>query len=402
MNLKDLDKIERATHKGRLELFRLGIGLIFMVGVMLYASPQGAGGHGTLMLVIAASIGGYMAMNIGANDVANNVGPAVGSKALTLFGALAIAAIFEAAGAIIAGGEVVGTIRNGIINPNLIPDANTFVWIMMAALLAAALWLNVATAIGAPVSTTHAIVGAIVGGGIAASGMDIVNWGKMGQIAASWVISPILGGLVAAGLLYLIKRSIIYQTDMVTAAQTIVPWLVAFMGWTFGTYIMLKGLNHVWKVSFIQASFAGTVLAIIFFVFAKYRLARLSTQMNNNKDSVNQLFTIPLIFAAALLSFAHGSNDVANAVGPLAAIVDVYSSNNGQIATSAPIPMWVMLIGAIGISLGSRRKTQKRTTKGLHRHLPDERVRPRHQWVFLLCGFLPLVSLERKIGSYQN
>jgi PiT family inorganic phosphate transporter len=352
VNLKDLDKIERATHKGRLELFRLGIGLIFMVGVMLYASTQGAGGHGTLMLVIAASIGGYMAMNIGANDVANNVGPAVGSKALTLFGALAIAAIFEAAGAIIAGGEVVGTIRNGIINPNLIPDANTFVWIMMAALLAAALWLNVATAIGAPVSTTHAIVGAIVGGGIAASGMDIVNWGKMGQIAASWVISPILGGLVAAGLLYLIKRSIIYQTDMVTAAQTIVPWLVAFMGWTFGTYIMLKGLNHVWKVSFIQASFAGTVLAIIFFVFAKYRLARLSTQMNNNKDSVNQLFTIPLIFAAALLSFAHGSNDVANAVGPLAAIVDVYSSNNGQIATSAPIPMWVMLIGAIGISLG--------------------------------------------------
>ena len=172
MNLKDLDKIERATHKGRLELFRLGIGLIFMVGVMLYASTQGAGGHGTLMLVIAASIGGYMAMNIGANDVANNVGPAVGSKALTLFGALAIAAIFEAAGAIIAGGEVVGTIRNGIINPNLIPDANTFVWIMMAALLAAALWLNVATAIGAPVSTTHAIVGAIVGGGIAASGMD--------------------------------------------------------------------------------------------------------------------------------------------------------------------------------------------------------------------------------------
>ena len=174
----------------------------------------------------------------------------------------------------------------------------------------------------------------------------------LGQIAASWVLSPILGGLVAAGLLYLIKRSIIYQTDMVTAAQTIVPWLVAFMGWTFGTYIMLKGLNHVWKVSFIQASFAGTVLAIIFFVFAKYRLARLSTQMNNNKDSVNQLFTIPLIFAAALLSFAHGSNDVANAVGPLAAIVDVYSSNNGQIATSAPIPMWVMLIGAIGISLG--------------------------------------------------
>jgi inorganic phosphate transporter, PiT family len=153
-----------------------------------------------VILVVAAMIGGYMAMNIGANDVANNVGPAVGSKALTLAGALVIAAIFEAAGALIAGGEVVGTIRSGIIDPSRIADADTFVWVMMAALLAGALWLNLATAFGAPVSTTHSIVGAVLGAGIAAGGWDVANWGKMSAIAASWVISPLLGGVIAAGL----------------------------------------------------------------------------------------------------------------------------------------------------------------------------------------------------------
>lgn len=351
MNIKDIHNLEQATKKGRTELFRLGVGLIFMVGVMLYASVKGVTGDGTLVLVIASAIGAYMAMNIGANDVANNVGPAVGSKALTLFGALVIAATFEAAGALLAGGEVVGTIRNGIIDPNKIANTQTFVWLMMAALLAAALWLNVATALGAPVSTTHSIVGAVVGSGIAASGMDIVDWGKMGEIAASWVISPVLGGIVAAAMLYFVKRSIIYQPDMVGAARKVVPWLIAFMGWTFSTYLMLKGFNRVWKVSFLEASLIGLGVAVFFFFFTHWRLAQFTPQQDGKK-SVNQLFTIPLIFAAALLSFAHGSNDVANAVGPLAAIVDVYTSHNGVISKEAAIPMWVMVIGALGISLG--------------------------------------------------
>ncbi len=351
MNIKDIHNLEQATKKGRAELFRLGVGLIFMVGVMLYASTKGITGESALVLVIAAAIGAYMAMNIGANDVANNVGPAVGSKALTLVGALIIAAIFEAAGALIAGGEVVGTIRNGIIDPNLIPNSDIFVWLMMSALLAAALWLNLATAVGAPVSTTHSIVGAIVGAGVASSGMAIVDWAKMGQIAASWVISPVLGGLVAAAMLYFIKRSIIYQADMVGAARKVVPWLIAFMGWTFGTYIVLKGLNRVWKVGFLEASLMGLGIAFLSFAFTRWRLANFHPQ-TDGKKSVNELFTIPLIFAAALLSFAHGSNDVANAVGPLAAIVDVYSTHNGVIAKEAAIPMWVMVIGALGIALG--------------------------------------------------
>lgn len=351
MELQHINEIERATERGRSELFRLGLGLIFLVGVMLYAAMRG-GEQTSLVLVIAAMIGGYMAMNIGANDVANNVGPAVGSKALTMGGALLIAAVFEAAGALIAGGEVVGTIRGGIIDPSRIPDSDTFVWLMLAALLAGALWLNIATAVGAPVSTTHSIVGAVLGAGIAASGFDAVDWKVMSSIAASWVISPLMGGLIAAGILYLIKRSITYKADMVAAARKMVPLLVAFMAWAFGAYILLKGVSKLWKTSFVGAVLIGLVFAVLVFLIVKPVIDRRSRQISNSKQSVNSLLTVPLIFAAGLLSFAHGSNDVANAVGPLAAIVDIVTHNGAQVGDKASIPVWVMMVGAVGIALG--------------------------------------------------
>lgn len=351
MELQHISEIERATERGRTELFRFGLGLIFIVGVMLYAAMRGQG-EASMILVIAAMIGGYMAMNIGANDVANNVGPAVGSRALTLGGALVIAAIFEAAGALIAGGEVVSTIRSGIIDPTKLSDsADTFIWVMLSALLAGALWLNIATAVGAPVSTTHSIVGAVLGAGVAAKGFAIVNWSSMSAIASSWVISPVLGGLVAAGFLYLIKRSITYQADMAQAARRMVPVLVGLMAWTFSSYLMLKGLSKIWKVGFVEAIFYGLAFALVVFFLVKRHLGRASHVIANTKSGVNKLFTVPLIFAAALLSFAHGSNDVANAVGPLAAIVDVVNSG-GAIHDKAGIPVWVMMIGAIGIALG--------------------------------------------------
>ncbi|HRK38612.1 MAG TPA: inorganic phosphate transporter [Burkholderiaceae bacterium] len=351
MEFKDINNLDKAQEKSHPELIRLGLGILFVVVIMLYAIFR-SGEGGSLYIVAAAVIGAYMAMNIGANDVANNVGPAVGSHAMTLGGALIIAAVFEAAGAIIAGGEVVGTIRSGIIDGNRIPDKQTFIWLMMAALLASALWLNAATAVGAPVSTTHSIVGAVMGAGIAAAGMDIVAWGKMGQIAASWVISPVLGGLAAAGLLFLIKRTITYQTDKVLAARTMVPWLMALMGWSFATYILLKGVGKVVTVSTPTAMVVGLALAVAVFFLVRPVLNRHAQTMRNDKAAVNDLFTWPLIFAAALLSFAHGSNDVANAVGPLAAIVDMASSTTDTIGKNAPVPLWVMMIGALGLSVG--------------------------------------------------
>lgn len=344
------EKIEAAVQLNRDELFRFGAALLFIVGIMLFTIVRTDGGVDGVLLVIAAMIGGYMAMNIGANDVANNVGPAVGSHAITLTGAILIAASFEAGGALIAGGDVVGTIKNGIINPDLVADRNTFIWLMMAALLAAAVWLNFATAIGAPVSTTHSIVGGVLGAGIAASGWSIANWSEVGRIAASWVISPVLGGAIAAAFLYLIKRTITYRADVIGSANRVVPILVAVMAWAFSTYLMLKGVKHIWSVSFGVAALIGLATALVVFAGMRPLVARMTKKLENHKDSVNELFTIPLIFAAALLSFAHGANDVANAVGPLAGINEAIVG--GAVTQKATIPIWVLAVGAIGISLG--------------------------------------------------
>jgi len=350
LEFKDVKRIDNANLTGRGESLRLGLSMVFIVGIMLITGNSVIDIENGFLLVAAAMIGGYMAMNIGANDVANNVGPAVGSRALTLTGAIVIAAIFEAAGALIAGGDVVSTIKKGIIDPNMIVDSSTFIYLMMAALLSGALWLNLATAVGAPVSTTHSIVGGVLGAGIAAGGFEIANWMKMSQIAASWIISPVLGGLIAALFLYTIKRTITYKNEMIQAAKKMVPILVAIMAWAFSTYLILKGIKKLIKVDFLSAAGIGIAIAIVVYLVVKPLVANAANSHSNDKNGVNKLFTIPLIFAAALLSFAHGANDVANAIGPLAAINDAIMQ--GEVAKKAAIPTWVMMIGAVGIALG--------------------------------------------------
>jgi PiT family inorganic phosphate transporter len=351
MEFSSLARLDKAAKRGRGESFRLGVGLIFAVMIMLYtAITHGVAGTQGVMLVAAALIGGYMAMNIGANDVANNVGPAVGSRAISMVGAIFIAAVFEMAGALIAGGDVVSTIQKGIIRADAIADPDRFVWLMTAALLAGAIWLNVATALGAPVSTTHSIIGAVLGAGVAAGGWDAANWNRMGGIAASWVISPVLGGCIAAGFLYWIKRSITWRAEMVGAARRTVPMMIGLMAFAFGSYLVLKGLSKVVKLGIGPALLIGLGLGLLAWWAAHAWVARRAVTLFDTKDSINTLFTLPLICAAALLSFAHGANDVANAVGPLAAIAEVVRS--GEVSGKAPIPLWVMVVGAVGISLG--------------------------------------------------
>ncbi len=328
---------------------RFGVPILFIIATYAYVSTISPASGGYL-LIFAAIVGGYMAMNIGANDVANNVGPAVGSQALSLGAAILLAGIFEAAGALIAGGNVVGTIKSGIIDPTQVQDTQTFLWIMTGALIAGALWLNFATWMGAPVSTTHSIVGGVMGAGIAAGGMGIANWSKMGEIAASWVISPVLGGLIAAALLMFIKQAILYNDNVKEAARRFVPWLVALMGWAFASYLILKGMKKIIKVDPLTAFGLGFLIAIVIFWITRQLINRHSEKLQNTKESVNNLFTIPLIFAAGLLSFAHGANDVANAIGPLAAINEIITG--GGIQAKASIPLWIMCLGAIGISIG--------------------------------------------------
>ena len=348
IELKDIEKFDREISFTRQDTLKLTLGLLFVIAVMMLVSLQQ--GSNATVLIIAAMVGAYMAMNIGANDVANNVGPAVGSGAVTLTGAIIIAAIFEAAGALIAGGDVVSTIKKGIIDPTFISNANVFIWLMLAALFAAALWLNAATALGAPVSTTHSIVGGVMGAGIAAAGWTVVNWGTMGKIALSWVISPLMGGLIAAGFLFFIKQKIIYSNNILENAKRYVPILIGLMALAFVTYLSLKGVKHLVKLNFVTALFIGTVFGVAAYIFMKNYLTKKAISLLNNRESLNDMFTLPLIFAAALLSFAHGANDVANAVGPLAAINDAFSS--GNISSKVGIPLWVMAIGAFGIAIG--------------------------------------------------
>jgi len=329
---------------------KLGLALLFLLIVWVGATIAYSGGDQRTIVIIAGIIGGYMAMNIGANDVANNVGAAVGSRALTLIGALIIASIFEAMGAIVAGGEVVDTISKGIIAPNDFPNSDMFIWCMLSALLAAALWVNIATILSAPVSTTHSIVGGVVGAGIAAVGFSVVNWSKMSMIAASWVISPVLGGVIAALFLAFIKSNIIYKDDKIAGAKRWVPILVALMAGVFAAYLVMKGLKRVWNPEPWMIITIGVVVFTSTYLIINPLIKRQADGMENRNKSIRTLFTIPLICSAALLSFAHGSNDVANAVGPLAAIVS--AAESGQVAAKVEIPLWVLFIGAAGLSAG--------------------------------------------------
>ncbi|ODS03913.1 inorganic phosphate transporter [Methyloceanibacter marginalis] len=349
-DLRKIERLEEATRAVSRNRLALGIAVLFLATAGVLASSQIGASQNAVLMVVAAVIGGYMALTIGANDVANNVGPAVGARALTMTGALVIAAIFECAGALIAGGDVVQTISKGIIDPALVGSSDVFVWVMMSALLASALWVHLATFLGAPVSTTHAIVGGVLGAGVAAVGVDVVDWFVVTSIFASWLTSPLIGGVIAAGALAFIKVNLIYQEDKIAAARRWVPVLVALMAAIFAAYLVVKGLSHIWTPGLLAVMAISVLVFALAYLGAKPWVRSQSEGMENRNQGLRKLFHLPLICSAALLSFAHGSNDVANAVGPLAAILT--SAESGVLLTEVGVPFWVMLIGAVGISLG--------------------------------------------------
>ncbi|MFT6675113.1 MAG: PiT family inorganic phosphate transporter [Sulfitobacter sp.] len=349
-DLNRISQVELAASYVARPLVGPGIALAFMVLAGVVAAVFFEQSSTSFVVVAAAVFGAYMAVNIGANDVANNMGPAVGANALTMGGAIVIAALCESAGALLAGGDVVSTISKGIIDPAAIADTKVFIWAMMAALISSALWVNLATWVGAPVSTTHSVVGGVMGAGIAAAGLTAVNWSSMGLIAASWVISPVLGGAVAAMFLAFIKARILYKEDKIAAARTWVPVLVGVMAGVFSAYLALKGLKKIIHIDLPTALLIGVLLGAVSYAVSAPLVRRASVGMENRNKSVKVLFGLPLVLSAALLSFAHGANDVANAVGPLAAIV--HATEFGGVEAKVSIPMWVMVIGAFGISFG--------------------------------------------------
>ncbi|MES9906255.1 MAG: inorganic phosphate transporter [Sedimenticola sp.] len=312
---------------------------------------------GFVFLTMAVIFGFYMTWGIGANDVANAMGTSVGSGAITVKQAIIIAAIFEFAGAFIAGGAVTKTIRKGIIDPGSITGSpELLVYGMLAALLAAAIWLMVASTKGWPVSTTHTIVGAIVGFATVGIGVDAVNWGKIGGIVASWLVSPLVGGFFALMIMISIRKLILNTDNPFQQARKWAPMYVFLVGWIVSLVTMFKGLKHLkLELSVIESVIAATVVGIIVAIIGKMMINRVKVDDEADKvyhfASVEKVFTPLMIFTACAMAFAHGSNDVANGIGPLAAVVSIVESG-GEVGQKAGLPIWILLLGGAGIVIG--------------------------------------------------
>jgi inorganic phosphate transporter, PiT family len=348
-DLEKLSSVEDATRQTSRGLAAPGTALLFIILTAIFAASYVTGAPGAVIIVAAAALAGYMAMNIGANDVTNNIGAAVGARAMSMGFGLALAAVFEIAGAVFAGGGVVHTIASGIMDDTLIASPNVLIWAMMAAMLSAAVLINIATWAGAPVSTTHSIVGGVMGAGIAAAGFGAINWGMVAGITASWIFSPLLGGVIAAAFLLLVKETIIYREDKIAAAKKWVPVLIGTMAGTFAGYLALIGFDQFLERSPLKATAIAVVTGVVAWRALIPVIARQAEGLENRNQSLRKLFRIPLILSAALMSFAHGANDVSNAIGPLAAIV---SATQSGIEGAVHVPLWELVIGGLGISLG--------------------------------------------------
>ncbi|MDX1366236.1 inorganic phosphate transporter [Pseudomonas sp.] len=312
--------------------------------------------YGLVLLLLACLFGFFMAWGVGANDVANAMGTSVGSRALTIKQAILIAMVFEFAGAYLAGGQVTETIKSGIVDASLItPDL--MVLGMMSALLAAGTWLLIASTRGWPVSTTHSIVGAVIGFAAVGVSMDAVNWAGVGPIVASWVISPLLSGTVAFGLFVSVQRLIIDTDEPFVNAKRFVPLYMFATGFMVSLVTVTKGLKHIGlDLSSTEGFFLAAAVGVLVMLLGIALLSRIKVDVEADKDfhyaSVEKVFAVLMIFTACSMAFAHGSNDVANAVGPLAAVVGVIQSGGEMVGAKAALPAWVLLLGAIGIVIG--------------------------------------------------
>ncbi|MCI5126975.1 MAG: anion permease [Candidatus Electrothrix sp. AS4_5] len=313
--------------------------------------------HGTILIILAMIFGLYMTWGVGANDLANAMGTSVGAGAVTVKQAIGIAIVFEFAGAVLAGGHVTKTIRKGIIDPSGIVDQpEILVYGMLAALLAAAVWLMVASAKGWPVSTTHSIVGALVGFALVGIGPDAVNWSKIGKIVASWVVSPAVGGTISF-LLVMSTRKLIFDTENpLKNAKRYAPIYIFLVGFIISLVTLFKGLKHLHidlsaGQSLAAALFIGFLTALLGWSLVRKVAEDPAADRDFHFASVEKVFTPMMLFTACSMAFAHGSNDVANGIGPLAAVVSIVSSG-GEVMQKSEMPIWILLLGGGGIVAG--------------------------------------------------
>jgi len=313
--------------------------------------------QGSVFIILACVFGAFMAWGIGANDVANAMGTSVGSKAITIKQAVLIAIVFEFAGAFFAGGEVTATIRKGIIDPSFTADSpELLVFGMLSALLAAGTWLLIASFGGWPVSTTHSIVGAIVGFAAVGISMDAVTWGKVGSIAASWVVSPAVAGSISFVLYKTVKHWIHDSSDPFRQSKRLVPFYILLVGFVIAMVTLTKGLKHLGlNLSYQDALWMAALIGLVVMAIGAFFVQRIHADQEVSEAihlaNVEKVFSVLMIFTACAMAFAHGSNDVANAIGPVAAVVSIIE-HGGEIAAKSALPIWILLVGALGIVVG--------------------------------------------------
>jgi PiT family inorganic phosphate transporter len=316
--------------------------------------------YGHVLLILACVFGLFMAWGIGANDVSNAMGTSVGSRALTMKQAIVIAMVFEFSGAYLAGGEVTETIRRGLVDLDVVAQhPDLFVYGMLASLLAAGTWLLLASILGWPVSTTHSIVGAIIGFGAVGISVDAVQWGQVTGIVGSWVITPFIAGFIAFWIFRSVQFLILDTEDPFGNAKRYIPFYMFAVGFFLSMVTITKGLKYVLReydmnFTFIEALGLATIIGLVVAGIGIKLLSRINNTGNEDKATrtanVERVFAILMIFTACAMAFAHGSNDVANAVGPMAAVISVIKS--GSVEAKALVPSWVLLVGAIGIVVG--------------------------------------------------
>lgn len=313
--------------------------------------------YGTIFLAMAVIFGFFMAWGVGANDVANAMGTSVGARAITIKQAILIAMVFEFAGAYLAGGEVTETVRSGIIsleNSGLEENPQLLVYGMLSSLLAAGVWLLAASWRGWPVSTTHSIVGAIIGFAVVGISFDSVIWSQVGSIAASWVVSPVFSGVIALGLFLSVQKLVLDTDDPLANARRYVPWYIFLVGFVISIMTMIKGLSQTnLEFNLGQTVLIAVVIGFITMGLGILLLRRLALDVReegHELDNLEKVFGVLMVFTACSMAFAHGSNDVANAIGPLAAVVGVVQT--GGVFTETPVPNWILLLGGAGIVIG--------------------------------------------------
>ena len=310
-----------------------------------------------IYIILAIAFGLFMAWGIGANDVANAMATSVGSKALTIKQAIIVAAIFEFSGALLAGGQVTKTIRKGMVDADLLAGTpELLVYGMLASLLAAGVWLIVASFYGWPVSTTHSIIGAIVGFAAVGIGIDAVHWGKVGSIAMSWVVSPVLSGTIAFLLFTSVQRLILDTDKPFDNAKKYVPYYMFLVGFFIALVTMFKGLKHVGlELSSTESYLIAFAIGAAVMIYGKYKINKIKFDADSDKDfhftNVEKIFAVLMMVTACAMAFAHGSNDVANAVGPVAAVVGIVESG-GEVTQKSAMPVWILLLGGVGIVIG--------------------------------------------------